>query len=178
MSNSVRPHRRQPTRLPHPWDFLGKNTGVGCHCLLRRWRGGVLSLLKYLKTISRVCGSVFSKFQGEGGFPGGSNGKESAYSAGDPGSIPGSRRCLGEGNGNPLQSSCLENPRDRGAWLGKGQQDVEILPPSGTLWTCKNVAKGFVQVRFCNGITNTGRGPTSLYGSWQRKETREGRKQT
>ena len=35
MSNSVRPHRRQPTRLPHPWDSLGKNTGVGCHFLLQ-----------------------------------------------------------------------------------------------------------------------------------------------
>ena len=34
MSNSVRPHRRQPTRLPHPWDSPGKNTGVGCHFLL------------------------------------------------------------------------------------------------------------------------------------------------
>ena len=31
----VRPHRRQPTRLPHPWDSPGKNTGVGCHCLLQ-----------------------------------------------------------------------------------------------------------------------------------------------
>ena len=35
MSNSVRPHRRQPTRLPRPWDSPGKNTGVGCHCLLQ-----------------------------------------------------------------------------------------------------------------------------------------------
>ena len=35
MSNSVRPHRRQPTRLCHPWDSLGKNTGVGCHFLLQ-----------------------------------------------------------------------------------------------------------------------------------------------
>ena len=34
MSNSVRPHRRQPTRLPHPWDSPGKNTGMGCHFLL------------------------------------------------------------------------------------------------------------------------------------------------
>ena len=34
MSDSVRPHRRQPARLPHPWDSLGKNTGVGCHFLL------------------------------------------------------------------------------------------------------------------------------------------------
>ena len=35
MSHPVRPHRRQPTRLPHPWDSLGKNTGVGCHFLLQ-----------------------------------------------------------------------------------------------------------------------------------------------
>ena len=35
MSDSVRPHRRQPTRLPHLWDSLGKNTGVGCHFLLQ-----------------------------------------------------------------------------------------------------------------------------------------------
>ena len=35
MSDSVRPHRRQPTRLPRPWDSLGKNTGVGCHFLLQ-----------------------------------------------------------------------------------------------------------------------------------------------
>ena len=35
MSDSVRPHRRQPTRLPHPWDSSGKNTGVGCHFLLQ-----------------------------------------------------------------------------------------------------------------------------------------------
>ena len=35
MSNSVRPHRRQPTRIPRPWDSLGKNTGVGCHFLLQ-----------------------------------------------------------------------------------------------------------------------------------------------
>ena len=47
---------------------------------------------------------------------GGSVGKESACSAGDPGSIPGSGRSPGEGNGNLLQYSCLENPMDRGAW--------------------------------------------------------------
>ena len=35
MSNSMRPHRWQPTRLPRPWDSPGKNTGVGCHCLLQ-----------------------------------------------------------------------------------------------------------------------------------------------
>ena len=43
-------------------------------------------------------------------FPGGSDGKVSAYNVGDPGSVPGSGRSPGEGNGNPLQYSCLENP--------------------------------------------------------------------
>ena len=49
-------------------------------------------------------------------FPGGSDGKASAYNVGDLGSIPGSGRSPGEGNGNPLWCSCLENPRDGGAW--------------------------------------------------------------
>ena len=49
------------------------------------------------------------------GFPGGSDGKESACNAGDLGSIPGSGRPPGGGHGNPLQYACLENPMDRGA---------------------------------------------------------------
>ena len=49
-------------------------------------------------------------------FPGGSDGKASAYNAGDLGSIPGLGRTLGEGNGNPFQYSCLEHPMDREAW--------------------------------------------------------------
>ena len=48
-------------------------------------------------------------------FPGGSDGKASVYNAGDPGSIPRLGRSPGEGNGNPLQYYCLENPIDRGA---------------------------------------------------------------
>ena len=51
-----------------------------------------------------------------GGFPGGSNGKESACSVGDLGSISELGRSPGGGNGSPLQYSCLENPMDRGAW--------------------------------------------------------------
>ena len=50
------------------------------------------------------------------GFPGGLEVKASACNARDLGSIPGSGRCPGEGNGNPLQHSCLENPMDVGAW--------------------------------------------------------------
>ena len=50
------------------------------------------------------------------GFPGGSDSKESACNAGNPALIPGLGRSPGEGNGNPHQYSCLENPMDRGAW--------------------------------------------------------------
>ena len=54
------------------------------------------------------------KWQPIPGFPGGSEDKALACNAGDPGSIPGLGRSPGEGNGNPLQYSCLENPMDRG----------------------------------------------------------------
>ena len=50
------------------------------------------------------------------GFPGGSDGKASARNVGDLGSFPGSGRSPGEGNSNPLQCSCLENPMDSGVW--------------------------------------------------------------
>ena len=50
------------------------------------------------------------------GFPGGSDSKESACNAGDKGCIPGLGRSPEEGNRNPLQYSCLENPMDRGTW--------------------------------------------------------------
>ena len=56
------------------------------------------------------------------GFPDGSDGKGSACSAGDPGSIPGSEQSPGEGNGNPLQYSCLENSVDRGVWQATVQE--------------------------------------------------------
>ena len=53
--------------------------------------------------------------------------KASAYNAGDLGLIPGLGRCPGEGNGNPLQYCCLENPMDRGAW----QAIVHAVAESG-----------------------------------------------
>ena len=62
--------------------------------------------------IIRIQNNVMFKL----GFPGGSDGKESACNAGRPGFDPGSGRSLGEGNGYPLQYSCLEIPMDRGAW--------------------------------------------------------------
>ena len=66
-----------------------------------------------MKCLKRSCGVVLLSAMD---FPGGSDGKESAYNAGDPGSIPGSGRSPGEGSGNPLQYSCLGNPMDGGAW--------------------------------------------------------------
>ena len=54
-----------------------------------------------------------------GNFPGGSDCKQSAYNVGHPGSIPGLGSSPGEGNVNPLQYSCLENPMDGGAWRGR-----------------------------------------------------------
>ena len=71
MSDSSQPHGLQPTRLLRPWDFQGKSTGVGCHCLLR---------YEDLQDLSELT--------------------------------PKNR----EGNGTPLQYSCLENPMDGGAW--------------------------------------------------------------
>ena len=59
-------------------------------------------------------------------FPGGSDGKESACNAGDPGLIPGSGRSPGEGNGNPLQYSCLEN----------------LIEEPGRLWSMESRAVG------------------------------------
>ena len=70
---------------------------------------------------SKVTVELTEKFTSEayhctGSGPGGSKVKASASNTGDPGSIPGSGRSPGEGNGNPLQYSCLENPMDGEAW--------------------------------------------------------------
>ena len=59
------------------------------------------------------------------GFPGGSDGKESAYNAGGLGSIPGLGRSLGGGHGNPLQYSCLESPHGQRSLAGYSPQDCK-----------------------------------------------------
>ena len=75
----------------------------------------------------------FSLSQYQMGFPGGSDGKESACNAGNPGLILGSGRCPGEVNGHPLHYSCLENPKDKGAWwpivhgIAKSQSQLKRL---------------------------------------------------
>ena len=60
-------------------------------------------------------------------FPSGADSKESAFNVQDPGSSPGSGRFPGEGNGNPLQYSCLENSMDRGAWWTYSPWDCKEL---------------------------------------------------
>ena len=66
--------------------------------------------------LSRKLTWLSLRFEKTTPFPGGSEVKTSACNVGDLGSIPGSGRSPGEGNGNPLQYSCLENPMDGGAW--------------------------------------------------------------
>ena len=134
MSDSAQPHRRKPNRPCHPWDSLGKNTGVGCHFLLQCMK------VKSESEVTQLCptlpnpmdcslprSSIHGIFQARvlewhvlvpfiKDFPGDSGGKESTCNTGDPDSISGSGRSHGEGNGNPFQYSCLDNPMDRGVW--------------------------------------------------------------
>ena len=68
------------------------------------------------------------------GFLGGSDDKEPACNAAEPGSVPGSGRSPGEENGNPLQCSCLGNPKDRRAWwaIVHGVSNSQTLPSAHT----------------------------------------------
>ena len=136
MSDSVWLHRWQPTRLCHPWDSPGKNTGVGCHFLLQCMKVKSLSHVRLLLTpwtaayqalpsmgFSRqeqqeqqcVTSIINANSTESEGFPGGSVLKNLPDNAGDVGFIPGSGRFPGEGNGNTLQYSCLRNPMGREA---------------------------------------------------------------
>ena len=93
VSDSLRTHGLQPTRLLHPWDFPGKSTGVGCHCLI--WLS-----------------------------------------------------CTGEGNGNPLQNSCLENPRDGGAWW------AAIYGVTQSRTRLKRLSSSSVCIRQCDSLSH------------------------
>ena len=76
-----------------------------------------IPIIVLLKTVTKLHGWIFKTLSiSFPCFPGGSEVKASARNAGDLGLIPGSGRSPGEGNGNPLQYSCLENPMDGGAW--------------------------------------------------------------
>ena len=145
MSDSVRPQRRQPTRLPCPWDSPGKNTGVGCHFLLQCMK------VKSEREVVQSCptssdpmdcsppdSSVHGIFQArvlEWGAIAFSNiysrlmvllylkvalvAKNLPTNTGDSreaGLIPRLGRSPGVGNGNSLQYFCLGNPMGGGAW--------------------------------------------------------------
>ena len=120
MSYSVRPHRRQPTRLHCPWDSPGKNTGVGCHCLLQRRKVKVKSLSHVRPSVtpwtvahqapppmgfsrqeywSRVPlpSPGIGRASHISGVPCGSMGEKSTPNTGDTGSIPRSGGSLEEG---------------------------------------------------------------------------------
>ena len=71
-----------------------------------------------MDAICDICTNICSKTVSIMGFPSGSVVKNPPAKAGNTGLIPGSERSSREGNGNPLQYSCLENPMDRGAWQG------------------------------------------------------------
>ena len=70
-------------------------------------------MLSFKPTFSLFSFTVIKRLSD---FPGGSDSKASVYNAEDPGSVPGCGRSPGEGNGNPFQNSCLENPVDGKAW--------------------------------------------------------------
>ena len=111
-----------------------------CHLLIRK---------------PRQC-RVLHNIKHVGGFPGGSDGKASARNVGDPGSIPGSGRSPGEGNGNPLQYSCLENSMDGGAWwatvhgVAKSRtRPSDLTKHVGARSTSSNVSWISDMVKFC-----------------------------
>ena len=91
--------QRQPTPVFSPGESRGRGSLGGC-CLWGPTGSGT--------TQQQVVSSL--------GFPGGSDSRESACNARDLGLTPRWGRCPGDGNGYPLQYSCLENPMDRGAW--------------------------------------------------------------
>ena len=132
----MRPHRRQPTRLPHPWNSPGKNTGVGCHFLLQ------CRTVKSESEVTQSCPTPSDPMDcsppdpsvhgtSQAGIPEGlamSSSKDvpntwiehrSPALQEPPTEPPGkpltTLPSIGEGNGNPLQCSCLENPMDKGA---------------------------------------------------------------
>ena len=89
-----------------------------CHLIFCSYNFPAITKKYPLKLLYFRCHSIFyhNYYLLCFGFPGGSDGKESICNVGDLGLIPGSGRSPGEGNGNPLQYSCLENPMDGGAW--------------------------------------------------------------
>ena len=134
MSDSVRPHRRQPTRLHHPWDPPGKNTGVGCHFLLQCMK------VKSESEVTQSCRTLRDPIDCSLQAPLSVGVSRQEYWSGVPLPSPHKRikccqntvqeigykydngliglgRSLEEENGSLFQCfSCLENSMDKGAW--------------------------------------------------------------
>ena len=89
---------------------------MATHSSILAWRIPWIEQPGRLQSMGPQVQTRPSKFHVSLGFSGASDGKESACSMEKLCSVPGSGRSLGEGNGNPLQYSCLENPMDGGAW--------------------------------------------------------------
>ena len=102
MSDSVRPHRRQPTRLPRPWDSPGKNTGVSCQFLLQCMK------VNNESEAAQSCPTPRDPM--DCSLPG-----PSVHGIFQARVLQWGAIAFSEGNGYPLQYSCLANPMDRGA---------------------------------------------------------------
>ena len=87
MSDSVRPHRRQPARLPHPWDSPGKNTGVGCHFLLQSMK------LKSESEVAQLCPTLSNTWTAAYQAPPSMGFSRQEYLSGLP--LPSPKRMLG-----------------------------------------------------------------------------------
>ena len=131
MSDSVWSHRRQPTRLPHPWDSPGKNTGVGCHFLLQCVK------VKSESEVAQSCPTLSNPM--DRSLPVSSIHGIFQARVLDWGVIAFSRS-TGEGNGKSLQYSCFENPinsikRQKGIKLkGELPRSVGAQYATGDQW--------------------------------------------
>ena len=121
------------------WIGEGNDNPLQCSCLENprdngAWWAAVCGVAQSWTQLKRLSSSSSSK--NKKCSPGGSEGKASACNAEDLSSIPGSGRSPGEGNGNPLQCSCQDNPRDRGAlraavyWVTQSQTRLKRLSSS------------------------------------------------
>ena len=116
MSDPVQPHRWQPTRLPHPWDSPGKNTGVRCHFLLQFMK------VKRESEVTQSCPTLSDPMDcsppgsSVHGFSRQEDWSEVPLPSLETPLYPPLCLCVGEGDGTTLQYSCLENAIDGGAW--------------------------------------------------------------
>ena len=137
LSVSHKESSHQGRDQPAPWSqtsnlqncekqiLLFKPLSLWCFVMAAGAKTGATMELTFLSNIPNVFFTILCHFLD---LSGSSGGKESVCNAGDPGSIPGSGRSPRQGNGNPLQYSCLKNPMDRGAWRATVHQVTKRRP--------------------------------------------------